>query len=365
MRRREQRPPEGAGGKRPRMGAVAGVLRDRHLIRSEQSAVSPKGSFLMPQPEAECAICLLLGQPTKRGSAAGRYRMTCQRCGTYEMEPDADAAVRGLRPDERPVFSHWVYEQNRLGTVPTITPDDIPIIRNRRRFSYADRTRLLIAYLLENTATFGESVNTASLNLQAALQQFDVAYINSIVQYLFQEKFLDLIQPFRIPARSSPGGSSNVALTPRGIMQAEEWGQAYTAARQGFVAMWFDDSLQPAWINGFDPGIRTAGYRPIRIDKEDYIGGISDQIMAEIRRSRFVVADYTGQRNGVYFEAGFALGLGLTVIPTCRVDEVPKLHFDIKHLNTLVWKTPAELAEGLNRRIRAVIGTGPDATDPK
>jgi hypothetical protein len=44
--------------------------------------------------------------------------------------------------------------------------------------------------------------------------------------------------------------------------------------------------------------------------------------MAEIRRSRFVVADYTGQRNGVYFEAGFGLGLGLVVIPTCRADEV-------------------------------------------
>ena len=86
--------------------------------------------------------------------------------------------------------------------------------------------------------------------------------------------------------------------------------------------------------------------------------------MAEIRRSRFVVADYTGQKNGVYFEAGFALGPGLTVIPTCRADDVPKLHFDIKHLNTLLWKAPAELAEGLNRRIRAVIGIGPDASDP-
>jgi hypothetical protein len=86
--------------------------------------------------------------------------------------------------------------------------------------------------------------------------------------------------------------------------------------------------------------------------------------MAEIRRSRFVVADYTGQVNGVYFEAGFALGFGLTVFPTCRADEVSKLHFDIKHLNTLLWNTPAELADGLNRRIRAVIGAGPDASDP-
>jgi len=83
--------------------------------------------------------------------------------------------------------------------------------------------------------------------------------------------------------------------------------------------------------------------------------------MAEIRRSRFVVADYTGQRNGVYFEAGFGLGLGLVVIPT---DEVDNLHFDIKHLNTLPWNTPAELANDLTQRIRSVIGGGPDAPDP-
>jgi nucleoside 2-deoxyribosyltransferase len=132
---------------------------------------------------------------------------------------------------------------------------------------------------------------------------------------------------------------------------------------QGFVAMWFDHSLNDAWTNGFHPGVREAGFHPVRINNKDFVGGISDEIMAEIRRSRFVVADYTGQRQSVYFEAGFALGLGLTVIPTCRADDVEKLHFDIKHLNTLLWNTPAELAEGLNRRIRAVIGTGPDAIE--
>jgi hypothetical protein len=112
--------------------------------------------------------------------------------------------------------------------------------------------------------------------------------------------------------------------------------------------MWFGESLRDAWTDGFDPGICAAGFRPFRIDAKDYVGGITDEIMAEIRRSRFVVADYTGQVNGVYFEAGFALGRGLTVIPTCRADEVPKLHFDTRHLNTLLWKSPAELAEGRN-----------------
>jgi hypothetical protein len=293
--------------------------------------------------------------------------MTCARCGSYEMSLEADAATRQLRPEERPLLSHWVYEQNRFGVVPAfIRVEDIPSMKTLRRFSYIERTRLLLSYLLSKTNSPGQRVDVADLKLQALLQTFDLEYINSLVKYLYeQDKCIVLVQPFHLPAGSWTGASTYVILTPRGIMQAEELSGAYTVSTQGFVAMWFDPSLNEVWTNGFDPGIRTAGYRPIRIDKEDYIGGISDQIMAEIRRSRFVVADYTGQRNGVYFEAGFALGLGLIVIPTCRVDEVPKLHFDIKHLNTLVWKTPAELAEGLNRRIRAVIGAGPDAPDPR
>jgi hypothetical protein len=152
-------------------------------------------------------------------------------------------------------------------------------------------------------------------------------------------------------------------LRVKGLLAAEALGANGSSSAQGFVAMWFDKRMDDVWVNGFDPAIRTAGFKPRRIDNKEFIGGISDEIMAEIRRSRFVVADYTGRRNGVYFEAGFAMGLGLKVIPTCHSDEIPKLHFDIKHLNTLSWKTPSDLAESLTKRIRAVIGTGPDATD--
>ena len=71
------------------------------------------------------------------------------------------------------------------------------------------------------------------------------------------------------------------------------------------------------------------------------------------------VADYTEQVNGLYFEAGFALGLGLLVIPTCRENQIGKLHFDIRHLNTLPWKTPEDLSANLTKRILAVVGAGP------
>jgi nucleoside 2-deoxyribosyltransferase len=71
------------------------------------------------------------------------------------------------------------------------------------------------------------------------------------------------------------------------------------------------------------------------------------------------VADFTGQRHGVYFEAGFAQGLGLPVIWTCREDHVKNLHFDTRQQNHITWEQSDDLREKLKNRIWAVIGLGP------
>jgi nucleoside 2-deoxyribosyltransferase len=77
--------------------------------------------------------------------------------------------------------------------------------------------------------------------------------------------------------------------------------------------------------------------------------------MAEIRNSQFIVADFTGQRAGVYYEAGFAMGLGRPVIWCCRKDDVDKLHFDTNHKNHIVWESAEELKQKLYTRIRGTI----------
>ena len=100
-----------------------------------------------------------------------------------------------------------------------------------------------------------------------------------------------------------------------------------------------------------------------RIDRKEHSNKIDDEIIAEIRRSRFVVADFTCEREkvrgGVYYEAGFALGLGLPVIWTCRKDCLDYLHFDTRQYNHIVWETPEELYARLKARIGAFIGDGP------
>ena len=127
--------------------------------------------------------------------------------------------------------------------------------------------------------------------------------------------------------------------------------------------MWFHDSTQKAWEEGIKRGIEDAGYEAVRIDQKEHTNKIDDEIIAEIRRSRFIVADFTqgkdGARGGVYYEAGFAHGLGIEVIFTCRKDALGDVHFDTRQYNHIVWETPEELRRGLAARISAVIGDGP------
>ena len=125
--------------------------------------------------------------------------------------------------------------------------------------------------------------------------------------------------------------------------------------------MSFDKTLVDAYQAGFQTGIMNAGYEPVRVDRVDHTNRIDDEIIARIRTAAFVVADFTGHKGGVYFEAGFALGLDLPVIWTCRKDDMANLHFDIRQYNTIDWDTPEDLSMRLQRRIEAALGKGPKA----
>ncbi|HZM06095.1 MAG TPA: hypothetical protein VFC44_24095 [Candidatus Saccharimonadales bacterium] len=120
--------------------------------------------------------------------------------------------------------------------------------------------------------------------------------------------------------------------------------------------MSFDKTLDAAWADGLKLAIEEdCGYTALRVDAKEHNEKICDFIIAEIRKSKFLVADFTLHRNGVYFEAGMMMGLGRPVIFTCRQDELAKAHFDTRQYNHIEWKTPAELRERLKRRIQATI----------
>jgi hypothetical protein len=149
-------------------------------------------------------------------------------------------------------------------------------------------------------------------------------------------------------------------IIPAGWLHLESIKKTNSDSQQGFVAMWFDDKMQSIYDKWISQGILEAGYKPHRVDQREYNDKIDDEIIAQIRRSRFIVADFTGHRGGVYYEAGFAKGLGLEVIWTCKKDDIEKLHFDIRQYNCIDWEEDKleDFQKRLNNRIERVLGHG-------
>ena len=143
-------------------------------------------------------------------------------------------------------------------------------------------------------------------------------------------------------------------------MKLEELRVHPSTSSQGFIAMWFDSVLNDAYEHGIQAGVIGAGYDPLRIDRIEHVNRIDDEIIRQINASQFVVADFTGHRGGVYFEAGYALGKEIPVFWTCRKSDMVDLHFDIRQFNCIDWETPESLAQRLATRIEAVLGPGPN-----
>ena len=294
-----------------------------------------------------CEPCQLAGQRSENAGALG-VAVTCERCGTFTWNPMLPRD-KEITPERRVRLSALIRQLNKAGVTPSLNDDLIEQIDRLPIPPLRERALRALAAMVEEVGFDAQSSHSFSDNLkvQALSYSANGDQLWLLLRVLGDDGLVDL--------RSSP----RIHITVRGLLRAEELSRPGGAYLQGFVAMSFERSMDEAYTLGFYPAIKAAGYEPFRIDRKEHVNGISDEILMEIRRSRFLIADYTLNNNGVYFEAGFAIGLGLQVIPTCRADDMDKRHFDIRHINTLKWENPAHLSKDLTRRISAVMGEGP------
>jgi DNA-binding PadR family transcriptional regulator len=172
---------------------------------------------------------------------------------------------------------------------------------------------------------------------------------------------LEMLHQMTVEGWISPRDPTNptrtvYTVTPAGWRRIEKLRAPGRDSRQAFVAMWFDPSRTVFFDNGFKPAIEDDKITIARrIDRVEHNRKIDDEIIANIRRSRYLVADVTGFREGVYYEAGFALGLGLPVIWCIEKGGESELHFDTRQYNHIVYDNPGDLKTKLLNRIRATI----------
>jgi hypothetical protein len=153
-----------------------------------------------------------------------------------------------------------------------------------------------------------------------------------------------------------------VVIAPRGWAQIENLRRTASPGNNGFIAMWFHETTRDLREKGLKPALTAAGYDPLPIDEKLHSNPIDAEILATIRQSKLVVADLHGDRGGVYYEAGFAMGLNIPVFWTCHQSDLDekRIHFDVRQYPFEVWDGANwdDFAQRLRYRIESVLGRG-------
>ena len=302
---------------------------------------------------------------TDVGAYLEKYLVDSVRAGgKYRIDSDAMPVLEDCDGRAKARLTTWLLDQRKQGTaVPTITEADIESAQQSPKLPEDERADRLLAVIEQQTSYNGESLyfRESWIPRSESINEEEVRFL---AEYLAAQGLLIVDGTDKTPAHQT-----KYILTVGGYVHLSQLKQANPESTRAFVAMWFGDpdgekaSMDDAYDQGFKPAIEKAGYSPVRIDKIDHLNQIDDEIISEIRRSRFIVADFThgksGACGGVYFEAGFAKGLNIEVIFTCRIDRIGKAHFDTRQYRHIVWEKPDDLQSQLLASIRANIGQGP------
>ncbi|MDE3178774.1 MAG: hypothetical protein KGM47_03860 [Acidobacteriota bacterium] len=252
--------------------------------------------------------------------------------------------------DLRPYLSAATRQASEGGKPLTVMPDDLrEIAEPHMGTTVSEKIDKLLSHVARKTHVPGRSLTIQYRYDYPLVDGLDEGELKDYLDYLVRQGLLR--------AEATGRGPSETAFK----LTIDGWRQLEPALRPGgepgrcFIASWLDDQMDEPYRKGVEPAVKDCGYRPVWMKDIPENKGITDRIKSEIRRAEFIVADFTGQRPSVYYESGFAQGLGREVIWCCREDELAKLHFDIRHLGHVVWRNPADLREKLADSIRANI----------
>lgn len=310
---------------------------------------------------------------------AGKTTFDCVRCGRYALTSEAEAFLEGRSlssPRQIANISGYIRENQGL----TIFERDLDYVADRPMPSVTEKAmKVLVAFATESPEPGAEfypryAGQDSLFQLQAMLTDgvctpercdSDVVSALKLMAICWAEsdqEMMFLVEDYLGGQGYLRAGLANgQVITPEGWALIDQLKRGAIDSDKGFVAMSFRDDLKSVFDDGLYPGILAAGYDAIRIDRVEHNNKIDDEIVAAIRGCKFLVADFTVDRGGIYFEAGLALGLGKTVIWTVREDKLHDVHFDNRQYNFVRWlpERLPEFAQALQNRIEATIGKGP------
>lgn len=308
----------------------------------------------MTTENKQCPVCKLPNQPVLSVRDYGdKTTYNCARCGQFTMSGTAEAIAD--RADKSTELSGWLRERNILGIeIPMLTSDFLSeAVKTLPQYTPIEKQSKLLKSIELLTDYPGKAV------ILIPDQDASLAWANNEQEFTYYVKAL--MERGLIEISSTRPRTLNDPLFPM-VITAQGWEHLESDASnikekiQAFVAMSFDPNLISIYEDAIKPAIESTGYRAYRVDSEPHLERIDTKIISEIKNSRFIVADVTQQKAGVYYEAGFAHGLGLPVIWCVNKQDLNNVHFDTRQYNHILWETEDELKDQLRTYILATIG---------
>jgi nucleoside 2-deoxyribosyltransferase len=214
--------------------------------------------------------------------------------------------------------------------------------------SVEDKAKKFLQRIRERTTYYGQRIE---IDYE---KDYSLAYAQNIQEFW---ALLDLLGDSGLTKNDLPTGIGGVILTATGWDLTNKAKLSKNEGEQAFVAVWFDESMNES-VRAIEEAIEESGHKSICIKNEHFSERIMDKALSEIRKSRFIVVDLTGDRNSVFFEAGFAFGLGIEAIYVYKITEATKgstLEFYVKHYKCYGYNNYQELKDTLITAIGARI----------
>jgi hypothetical protein len=305
--------------------------------------------------------------PKYYGDGQGDFiEVDSYRCGgRYRVAGSVLSELSSLPIGTKARLTTLILESNRLGEPLTITSQTLAQAADARALAVAERMDRMLLYFMQRGFRPGTSImwlTTHSETEETRRSKFEAAAWIEAESMSEVPAFRDLLEGAGFLRHTG----SAVHITAPGFARMDVLRRGGAPTRNAFVAMWFGEEMAAVYDDAIYPAIAETGFTPVRIDRKEHVNKIDDEIVAEIKRARFVFADFTSgvvettdgpvpvPRGGVYYEAGLAQGREIPVIWSVREDQIEKVHFDTRQFNHITWKSADELKVKLTNRIRAI-----------
>ena len=137
--------------------------------------------------------------------------------------------------------------------MPELTSDRISLVAASLLPGIVERADRLLTHAIKFQSRLGERFRMGTPELLSVTYSQDGHEVEYLARFLKDEGLIN---------RDDLAG--HIQITLRGYMRYETLQVQPSASAQGFVAMWFHDSMREAYLRGFEVGIRQAGYDPLR-----------------------------------------------------------------------------------------------------